>query len=116
MRRMKKLAPSDVFEDERGTIQDLLLFDPRPDGVTVIHTKTGAVRGNHWHAKTTQWTYLISGRLRVKVQNRFDDPGSEGVLEAGELMVSPPNEAHAWQAIEDSVCMVFTAGPRTGAD
>ena len=111
---MIKLAQLEAFEDGRGTIRDLLI-EPI-DGVTLIHTHARGVRGNHFHKFTTQWTFLVSGRLRVKTQHLFDDPGAEDVLEAGETMVSPPDEAHAWEALEDSVCVVFTSGIRTGTN
>jgi hypothetical protein len=42
------------FEDERGTIEDL--FGGESVHVTQVATNEGAIRGNHRHDHTEQWT------------------------------------------------------------
>jgi quercetin dioxygenase-like cupin family protein len=106
---------ADRFEDERGVIQDLL---GPVDAVTEIFTKAGAVRGNHVHAKTTQWTYIVSGRLWV-VKQAGGDSGENPMLEGliatpGRLVAELPGIPHAWRAVEDTTVLVFTRGPRSG--
>jgi quercetin dioxygenase-like cupin family protein len=94
------------FADERGTIEDIL---PGPiDGVTKIFTRAGAVRGNHIHRQTTQWTYVVSGTLTAA------SPAGRTVHVAGDLFEEPPGIPHAWHAEEDTVVLVLTRGPRTG--
>jgi quercetin dioxygenase-like cupin family protein len=93
------------FEDERGVIEDLL---GSVDSVTHISTRRGAVRGNHFHKETTQWTYLLSGRLRMANSHYVAD------IEPGSFVTHPPGEPHAWKALEHSACLVFTKGPRSG--
>src|SRR5450631_2416525 len=109
---MLLLSPSPNHTDVRGAITDLL---GKVDAVTEITTRKGAIRGNHYHHDTTQWTYVVKGRLRVVTETL---PGApiQGVLRAGELMESPPGERHAWQALVDTTVLVFTQGPRSGAD
>jgi quercetin dioxygenase-like cupin family protein len=99
----------DRFEDGRGVIQDLLITPL--DAVTQIFTRKGAIRGNHYHQHTTQWTYVVSGRLRM-VTSR----GEDHVYEPGEMVCDLPGVAHAWQALEDTTVLVFTRGPRSGVD
>lgn len=99
------------FKDARGYIQDLLIHPL--DGVTRIFTRAGAVRGNHTHKKTTQWTYVVSGWIQ------FAWTDADGVFQTamrgeGALVEEPPGIPHAWKAVEDTVVLVFTAGPRTG--
>jgi quercetin dioxygenase-like cupin family protein len=97
---------ADRFEDERGVIEDIL---PGPiDFVTRIFTRKGAIRGNHVHQFTTQWTYIMSGSLLVA------SPGKQMTMEAGSLVCEPMNVPHAWQAQEDTTVLVFTRGPRSG--
>ncbi len=97
------------FEDERGVIQDIL---GPVDSVTKIFTKRGAIRGNHTHQFTTQWAYIVWGKLRVVHR------GPEGTFDqeygAGDLLVEGPGVAHAWEALEDTLVLVFTKGPRSG--
>ena len=104
-----------VSHDERGFIKDLLT-DVKLDGVTLIHTKEGGVRGNHWHGETIQWTYVTKGALVVTTRLRDGGEIEQGVARAGDLFVSPANEEHAWKALEDTDVLVFTAGPRSGTD
>jgi quercetin dioxygenase-like cupin family protein len=101
-----------AFIDGRGEIRDLLR-DAELDSVTLIHTNRGGVRGNHYHRETSQWTYVISGRLRWVTQK----PGEEAqvdVVGPGSFVLSPPDERHAMIAEEDTTMMVFTHGPRSG--
>jgi quercetin dioxygenase-like cupin family protein len=101
---------SDRFEDHRGVIQDLLVTPL--DGVTEIRTVRGAIRGNHFHKATTQWTYIASGRMLIVT----DSPAGrqERVYGPGEMACEEPGTSHAWHALEDTVCVVFSRGPRTG--
>jgi quercetin dioxygenase-like cupin family protein len=96
------------FEDDRGVIQDLL--DVPVDSVTRITTVEGAVRGNHYHKRTTQWTYVLTGSLLVT------NGHTEMVVDAGAMIVHAPGDPHAWKALEDTDCLVFTRGPRSGED
>lgn len=100
---------TDRFEDERGVIQDLL---GAVDAVTEIQTKNGAVRGNHIHKLTTQWTYVVSGRL--KVAWTLDDGVHTATYGPGVLIRESAGIPHAWKALEDTTVLVFTKGPRSG--
>jgi quercetin dioxygenase-like cupin family protein len=97
---------SSVFRDKRGVIEDLI--DGPIDAVTRITTKAGAVRGNHFHKLTTQWTYVVRGRLRMA------HGGHQFVAHQGAMVTHEPGVRHAWKALEDSECLVFTRGPRSG--
>jgi quercetin dioxygenase-like cupin family protein len=100
---------ADRFEDERGIIQDLL---GRIDAVTLIWTKAGAVRGNHTHNLTTQWTFVVSGRMTAAWLD--DDGVHTREAEPYSLITEPAGVPHAWKALEDTVVLVFTKGPRSG--
>ena len=101
---------ADSFRDERGLIEDLLITPL--DGVTRITSVKGAIRGNHIHHHTVQWTYVVSGRLLVVTE----DGGFRRRREyaPGEIAEELPGIPHAWQALEDTTVLVFTKGPRSG--
>lgn len=104
--------PTVSAADERGTITDILVGEPF-DSVALITTSKHAVRGNHYHAETYQVLYILRGRIRLVTQL----PGeSMRTTEAGpgDLVRTPPAEAHAIQALEDCDFVVFTRGPRAG--
>lgn len=102
---------ADRFEDERGVIQDLL---GRIDAVTEITTRRGAVRGNHIHQQTTQWTYVIDGVLEAAWTE--DDGVHTKTYGPGALIEEKAGIPHAWKARTDCKVLVFTKGPRSGQD
>jgi|TARA_B110000259_G_scaffold25501_1_gene26244 quercetin dioxygenase-like cupin family protein len=116
----KKLEP--VFEDHRGIILDILEGES-VDAITYISFKNRAIRANHYHKDTTQWNYVLSGKLKYcnKAINKdlLEDSLTnidEETLYPGDFCVSKPWEAHAFQGIEDSEMLVLTKGPRSGMD
>jgi quercetin dioxygenase-like cupin family protein len=109
---MHRVPEFDSFIDERGEIRDLLR-KAALDGVTFIRTSRGSIRGNHYHRETSQWTYVISGRLRWVTQMPGEEP-KEDVVGPGSFILSPPEERHAMIAEEDTTMIVFTRGPRSG--
>jgi dTDP-4-dehydrorhamnose 3,5-epimerase-like enzyme len=103
-------------EDDRGVIQDLLVTSL--DAVTRITSVKDAIRGNHYHAATVQWTLVISGRLLVVTQ-RLEEDGSRGPREERvygprEMACEEPMVIHAWHSLTDTEVLVFTKGPRAG--
>ena len=48
------------FEDKRGKIIDVFVNSPK-DHCTIVTFTKGAVRGNHFHKKSTQFSFLLSG-------------------------------------------------------
>lgn len=100
---------TDRFEDDRGIIQDLL---GPVDAVTEIFTKAGAIRGNHIHTKTTQWAYVAWGRMQFF---RVEDDGIHSQdCGPGALVKEEAGIPHAWKALQDTLVLVFTKGPRSG--
>lgn len=102
------------FEDSRGQIQDLIQ-DQNINAITKITFVKGAVRGNHFHKKTIQWNYLISGKVLLVTQYGEKNK-DEIILNPGDLVSTSINESHAIKALEDSVLLVFTEGPRGGKE
>lgn len=96
------------FEDPRGIIQDL--FGGGLVAVTHITTREGSVRGNHVHRETTQWTLILNGRLLMASGKARTE------MVSGEVVKHDPGDPHAWRALEDTECLVFTRGPRSGED
>ena len=111
---MKKINVKPAVQDERGRIVDLLEKE-NINAVTLVSFRKGAVRGNHFHKKTHQWNYLLSGRIRMRAQ----DPPKQAVsvlMKPGDFVLTGPGERHALLALKDSELMVFTKGPRGGKE
>jgi quercetin dioxygenase-like cupin family protein len=100
-------------EDSRGMILDILQNE-QISAVTLVTFKEGAVRGNHFHEKTTQWNYIQDGEIEFRIKNQ--EVVSKGILRQGDLLRIDPNEIHAMKAKSESVIYVFTLGPRGGKE
>jgi quercetin dioxygenase-like cupin family protein len=109
---MKIVRPRPASSDRRGTITDILDGTP-VECVTLLTSRTGAVRGNHYHKKTRQYAYVLKGRFQVFAQREGREVRSS-VVGTGELVITPPMERHAFVALEDSVLIACAHGPRSG--
>lgn len=101
-----------AFQDERGEIIDVLK-EGHVEYATIIRSKKHAIRGNHYHKDTYQHLYVLEGKLRAVSQMPGEQP-VEAVLVANDLIVNVPHERHAFEALEDTVFLVLTRGPRGG--
>ena len=102
------------FQDDRGKIIDIIANEP-VEYATLITSRKGAVRANHYHKDTFQYLYVLQGKLRVVGQMPGKEP-TEAVMLEGDLIVNVPEERHAFEALEDSTFLVLTRGPRGGED
>jgi quercetin dioxygenase-like cupin family protein len=111
---MKIIATEVNHRDDRGAIMDLI-EGANINAVTFISFTKGAVRGNHYHKQTTQWNYVLKGRIKLVAQVG-DGSVEETVLGQGGFAVTEPMEKHALVGLEDSEMLVFTQGPRGGKE
>mgnify|MGYP001565440773 CR=1 FL=1 len=109
----KKIEPA--FEDERGTIFDLV------DKEKILHigliiSKKDSIRGKHYHKQAKQITYVLSGKIMLTTK----DVGQKNsdyqtiIMEAGDIATIPPMVVHSIKALEDTTFLVFTDKPRSG--
>jgi perosamine synthetase len=103
-----------AHQDARGSITDVLAREPF-DAATIIESRPGSVRGNHYHKDTIQWTYVLSGRLLIAASREGQEAEEQEAL-PGDLVRHEAFEAHSIKALEHSVFLVLTRGPRSGAD
>lgn len=102
-----------AFTDARGAITDLIA-DDTINAVTLITFTAGAVRANHYHERTVQWNYIVSGEVLLATQV----PGGERVervLRKGEFAVTREHERHALKALTEAEVLILTKGPRAGS-
>lgn len=111
---MKNIFKRNYFTDKRGFIVDIL-YNTVVNHVALITSKKGAIRGNHFHKKTTQYTYLLEGKLcyyKMK-KNRF----TKKILVKGDLIKTNPLEIHAFKFLsKTNTIIVLSSGLRGGKD
>ena len=111
---MKVLQIKTTYQDKRGSITDIV-EQIDFNGATMIESKKGSIRGNHYHKKTIQYIYLLSGKLKAK-SKKVDESMVEVVVQPGDLISHDQLEAQCFEAIEDSLFLVLSSGLRTGKD
>lgn len=111
---MKVTQIKTTHQDERGNIRDIV-EQIDFNGATIIKSKIGSIRGNHYHKKTIQYIFVLSGQLKAK-SKKVDESMVEVVVEPGDLISHEQLEAHCFEAIEDSLFLVLSSGLRTGKD
>jgi len=105
------------FTDDRGTITDIFhLIDM--NSACLITYMPGAVRANHYHKQTTQYTYILSGSLDYYSKPvDSEEPANVVTAGVGDFIISEPNEIHAWRTgAEGCTLIAFAQGPRGGED
>jgi quercetin dioxygenase-like cupin family protein len=113
---MKLLFVDKEFRDDRGIIRDIF-YGKNINHGTLITNNPYAVRGNHYHKETTQYTYIVSGELEYYYTDLNKKIISKFKASAGDLLVSEPNEIHAMRSgPAGCVFIAFAEGPRGGED
>ncbi|MDB2478819.1 cupin domain-containing protein [Alphaproteobacteria bacterium] len=103
------------FVDKRGSITDLLTHI-NVDAITLIESEIGAVRANHFHKETTQWTYILSGDVEYCSKDLKEEKIDRKILTKGMIVCALPWVAHAIRSVTYSEILIFTKGPRSGKD
>jgi len=101
-----------IFKDARGIITDII-ERTSVDSITILSSKKGAVRGNHYHKRTTQYAYVLEGKFRLYTQEEGKNVKRK-IIKKGDLVTTPPMERHAFVALEDSLLLACCNGPRRG--
>ncbi|MEK6872939.1 MAG: methyltransferase domain-containing protein [Nanoarchaeota archaeon] len=108
---IKKIDP--VFIDDRGIISDLI--NEPVNNVGLITTEKNAVRGSHYHKKSNQYSYILSGKFEVLLAP-YDQPVNvkKVILHAGELITIPSFVIHQFKALDRAVMINMESQSRSG--
>ena len=106
------------YEDKRGKIIDIFVNLPK-DHCSIITFNKGAVRGNHYHKKSCQFSFLLSGELdfyfgKVDKKNGKLKKLKKRTIKKNTLITHEPYEAHAFRSKKNSVMIAFSCGVRGG--
>ena len=97
--------------DDRGSIQSLVNFPMK--NLSLISSKKGTVRSNHYHISDWHYMYVLSGSFDYY----YRPTGSTGEsmminVKAGEMVFTPPMEDHATVFLEDTQLLAMSRNPR----
>jgi len=107
-----------AFQDKRGKILDIFVKSPK-DHCSIVTFNKGAIRGNHYHRKTDQFTFIINGKLllssqKIKKNGKLIGKKKEDILTKNCLVIHEKFHAHAFKALEKSCILAFANGSRGG--
>lgn len=110
-------APLELHEDDRGAITDIF-YKEEINHVNSIISKKGALRGDHYHKKTTQHILMLAGSMEYwHKQLDSQEPAKCIVVKKGDIITTPPFEIHALCMLEDNTEFItFSSGLRGGSD
>jgi nucleoside-diphosphate-sugar epimerase/SAM-dependent methyltransferase/dTDP-4-dehydrorhamnose 3,5-epimerase-like enzyme len=101
------------FIDSRGKISNYELSEPI-NLIGCIESKKGSIRGNHYHPVQEQKCLLIKGQYISVYQDLLEKntPKITHIVNAGDLIVTRPNVAHAMVFTQDSTFLNLVRGER----
>ena len=110
-------TPLELHEDDRGAITDIF-YKEEVNHVNSIISKKGALRGDHFHKKTTQHMLMVSGSMEYWYKHvDSKEPAICIIVKKDDIVTSPPFEIHALKMLEDGTEFItFSSGLRGGAD
>ncbi len=89
--------------DDRGDFYGIV-HSGNWEEVNRVTSKSGAVRGNHYHQFTREIIFMISGKVKVQLTNAEDLSDRRSfILHAGEGILIPPMVIHSFYYLEDSI-------------
>lgn len=103
------LIPLDApFINENGIIKNLITDGV--DSVTIITSKKGSVRSNHYHVANSHYLFLISGSVSYHERDIDGNNVKENIYKAGQMFFTPPQRVHKVVALEDTVMISMAHG------
>ena len=104
-----KLLPA--FKDRRGEIFDILKSRVEHVGM-VTFRKAGIERGNHYHKKSIQYDFVISGKLKLVVSDVNGDNRKSFKVGPNSFSVIPPGMVHTYISLGPAVMIFMTTTHR----
>jgi oxalate decarboxylase/phosphoglucose isomerase-like protein (cupin superfamily) len=101
----------DPHTDDRGYIQSLVNFPMK--NISLISSKKGSVRSNHYHLTDWHYMYVLSGSFDYYFRPSNSDEEIKCVrVKKGEMIFTPPMEDHATVFLEDCDLLAMSRNPR----
>lgn len=97
--------------DDRGSIQSLVNFPMK--NLSLISSKKGSIRSNHYHLTDWHYMYVLSGSFDYYYRPTNSQEELKCVrVKAGEMIFTPPMEDHATVFLEDCDLLAMSRNPR----
>jgi len=98
---MIKLKPYFNYSDERGQLYGIIQKGIWKE-INHITSSAGSIRGNHYHKKTLELFYIISGTIEVFIKNLRNGKETSFNVISGDIFIVEPYELHTFNIKTDS--------------
>lgn len=93
---MKRLEAYSLIRDDRGSFRGIT--QQTWGEANFIETNAGAVRGNHYHARTRELFFIVSGRVDVVIEDLRSRERTCFIARKGDTFIIEPFEVHTLTA------------------
>lgn len=106
----------EIINDNRGSIVNLL-ENVKIKGVSLIFSKKGTTRSNHYHRDDWHYLYVLEGKMAyyersvVEPNNPYKKPV---IVEKGQMIFSPPMKVHRTDFLENTVLICLSKKAKNG--
>lgn len=103
---MPEIEPEFIIEDPRGRLIQVTSKSIWKQ-LNVIIRKKGTLGGGHYHKKTSEFFYVFSGKLILKIYSLSDCKTSSSVVKQGSCFEVIPMQQHYMKFQEDTALIVL---------
>ena len=101
-----------IHKDKRGDFKNII--NDNFKNLSIIFSKKGTIRSNHYHLKDSHCIYIISGKMiyyykKLNKNSRI----FKKTLVKGDIVYTPSLEVHATVFSEDTTIVVASKNPRS---
>ena len=105
-------------KDKRGFILDIFVDKPKALW-TLLTFKKNSVRWNNFHKKSTQYSFILEGKLtmitsKVDKNGKFFGKKLKRIVKKNDLITHKPFVSHVFKAKTKSTMLAFADGLRGG--
>ena len=100
----KRVRP--VFSDRRGDIFDIL--EDKVGHIGIVTFTKGAIRGNHYHKKSVQYSYVLDGKIELTVSRVDGSRKKKYILRKDTFTTIPPRMIHTYKGLTKAVMLDMT--------
>ncbi len=100
---IKIIDPDFIFEDERGTLTQLV--HEGYNQINVVTSKAGVERGNHYHALNREGFFVVEGAFFLEAS--LDGKKESYEFKKGDMFIIEPYVMHRFVYYEDTVLVAF---------
>jgi len=104
----QKVKP--VFTDKRGSIFDLV--EEKVGHIGIVTFKKGVIRGNHYHKKSVQYSYILDGKIKLVTSDINGKNKKSVIIASGVLTTIPVGVVHTYIALTNAKIIDITTMSR----